>query len=125
MSLGGCRPTHWEARPSHSEFVLPHKIALLDRNTPQIHQLSGWLVSDNAAGEEARCGGPGLEWLHVVYDCEPVLHNAKFSKMTLEGAYGREINIKFSGNRSGGHSWSQHANCTLPQNLRHLWHCIV
>ncbi len=22
-----------------------------------------------------------------------------------------------------GHSCSQHANCTLPQNLRHLWHC--
>ncbi len=24
-----------------------------------------------------------------------------------------------------GHSCSQHANCTLPQNLRHLWHCAV
>ena len=39
---------------------------------------------------------------------------AKFSKMPLEEAYGREISIP------GGHSCSQHVNCTLPQNLRHL-----
>ncbi len=26
---------------------------------------------------------------------------------------------------SGGHSCSQHANYTLPQNLWHLWHCAV
>ena len=31
-------------------------------------------------------------------------HTAKFSKMTLEAAYGREINITFSGNCSVGHS---------------------
>ena len=24
-----------------------------------------------------------------------------------------------------GHSCSEHANFTLPQNLRHLWHCVV
>jgi hypothetical protein len=28
--------------------------------------LSGRLVSDDPAGEEADCGGPGLVWLHVV-----------------------------------------------------------
>jgi hypothetical protein len=55
----------------------------------------------------------------------PVGRTAKFSKMMLEVAYGREINIQFSGNCSGGHSCSQHINCTLPQNLRHLWHCVV
>ena len=33
--------------------------------------------------------------------------------------------LTFSGNCSGGHSCSQHANCTLPQNLRNLWHCVV
>ncbi len=50
---------------------------------------------------------------------------AKFSEMPLETAYGREMNIQFTGNSSGGHSCSQHANCTLPQNLQHLWHCAV
>uniref|UniRef100_A0AAZ3PC26 Transcription factor 4 n=1 Tax=Oncorhynchus tshawytscha TaxID=74940 RepID=A0AAZ3PC26_ONCTS len=24
---------------------------------------------------------------------------------------------------SGGHSCAQHANCTLPENMTHLWHC--
>ncbi len=50
---------------------------------------------------------------------------AKFSETPLETAYGREMNIQLMGNRSGGHSCSQHANCTLPQNLWHLWHCAV
>ena len=52
-------------------------------------------------------------------------HTEIFSKMTLEVAYCREINIQLSGNSSGGYSCSQHANCTLSQNLRHLWHCVV
>ena len=45
----------------------------------------------------------------------PVGRTVKFSKMTLEAVYGREMNIQFSGNSSGGHSCSQHANCMLPQ----------
>ncbi len=49
----------------------------------------------------------------------------KFSETPLETAYGIEMNIQFTGNSFGGHSCSQHANCTLPQNLRHLWHCAV
>ena len=32
----------------------------------QFHQLSGWQVSNNLTGEEARCGGSGLAWLRVV-----------------------------------------------------------
>ncbi len=43
----------------------------------------------------------------------------------LETAYDREMNIQFTGNSSGGHSCHQHSNCTLPQNLQHLWHCAV
>ncbi len=90
-----------------------------------LQQLSGWLVSDDLGGEDAGCGGPGLVWLHMVCSCEAVGCTAKFSEMPLETAYGREMNIQFTDNSSGGHSCSQHANCTLPQNLRHLWHCAV
>ncbi len=61
-------------------------------------------------------------WSVVV---RPVGCTAKFSETPLETAFGREMNIQFTGNSSGGHSCSQHANYTLPQNLRHLWHCAV
>ncbi len=67
-------------------------------------------------------GWCGYTWSAVV---RPVGCTAKFSETPLETAYGREMNIQFTGNSSGGHSCSQHANCTLPQNLRHLWHCAV
>ncbi len=66
-------------------------------------------------------GWCGYTWSAVV----PVVCTAKFSETPLETAYGREMNIQFTGNSSGVHSCSQHANCTLPQNLRHLWHCAV
>jgi hypothetical protein len=39
---------------------------ITDRNTPQFHLLSGWLVSDNTAGEETGCGGFRLAWLHDI-----------------------------------------------------------
>ncbi len=61
-------------------------------------------------------------WSAVV---RPVGCTGKFSETPLETAYGREMNIQFTGNISGGHSCSQQANCTLPKNLRHLWHCAV
>ncbi len=67
-------------------------------------------------------GWCGYPWSAVV---RPVGCTDKFSETPLETAYGREINIQFTGNSSGGHSCSQHANCTLPQNLRHLWHCAI
>ncbi len=67
-------------------------------------------------------GWCGNTWSTVV---SPVECTDKFSEMPLETAYGREINIQFTGNGSVGHSCSQHANCTLPQNLRHLCHCTV
>jgi hypothetical protein len=63
-----------------------------------------------------------LGWLRYTWSVvvRPVGRTAKYSKTTLEAAYGWEINIQFSGNRSDGHSWSQHTNCTLPENMRHL-----
>ena len=50
---------------------------------------------------------------------------AKFSKTTLEAAYVREMNITFSGTRSGGHSCSQQANWTLPQHETSVAVCCV
>ena len=57
-------------------------------------------------------GWHGYTWSAVV---RQVGHTANFSKKTLEAAHGREINIQLTGNSSGRHSCSQHANCTLSQ----------
>ena len=50
---------------------------------------------------------------------------AKFSETPLETVYGREMIIHIRGNSSGGQSCSQHVNCRFPQNLKHLWPCVV
>jgi hypothetical protein len=62
--------------------------ALLQINTPQSRQQYNWLVSDDPPGEEAGCGGPGLAVVKRGWTF------AKFSKITLEAAHGREINIQ-------------------------------
>ncbi len=69
-----------------------------------LQQLSGWLVSDDLGGEDADVEGPGLVWLHLWSAfVRPIGCTAKFSEMPLETVYGREINIQFTGNSSGGH----------------------
>jgi hypothetical protein len=47
------------------------------------------------------------------------------TKWHLGAVYGGQMKIKLSVNSSGGHSCSQHANCTIPQNLRHTEWGIV
>ena len=109
VGLGGHRPTHWGARPSQLEWVSPRKRALVQillcfiicQTIPQLKK----------AGAEV-LGWHGYTWSAVV---KPVGRTAKFSKTTLEEAYGRVMNIQISGNSSGGDSCSQHSNCTLPQ----------
>jgi len=46
--------------------------------------------------------------LHIGRIVRPVGCTAKFSETPLKTVYGREMNIQFSGNSSGGHSCSQH-----------------
>ncbi len=84
-----------------------------------LQQLSGWLVSDDLGGEDAGCGGSGLGWAGWMY-CQILWNFFGYKEVNVE------MNIQFTGNSSGGHYCSQHANCmALPQNLRHLWHCAV
>jgi hypothetical protein len=59
-------------------------------------------------------GWRGYTWSAVV---KLIGRTAKFSKTMLEEAYGWEMNIQLSGNSSGGQSSSQHANCTISQNI--------
>ena len=71
MGLEAQRPTHLGARPTRISFS-QQKGFITDRKTTQFHQLSGWLVSDDPAGEEVGCGGPELAWLHVVCGADVV-----------------------------------------------------
>ena len=77
MALGS------QLQPIRMSF--PHKRALLQTEKRLLHQLSGWLVSDDPAGEDG--DGPGLMWSAVF---SPVGRTAILS--------GREIDIQFSGN---------------------------
>ena len=61
-------------------------------------------------------GWHGYMWFAVV---RPVGHTTKFSKMTLDAAYGREMNIQFSGNISASQLYS------LSQNLRLVLCCVT
>ncbi len=87
-----------------------------------------WTTDTESSSSASRCT---IETIH--FDTPSVVTHglrlwgctAKFSETPLVTAYGREMNIQFTGNSSGGHSCSQHANYSLPQILRHLWHCAI
>jgi hypothetical protein len=101
---GGIGPPSWEQGPptgepgptDQNEFFLTKGLYYRQKYS-----------SVSSAGEVVlgRRGWHGYSW--------PVVVTAKFSKMALEAVYGREINIQFSGNSSGGYSCSQHAKCSI------------
>jgi hypothetical protein len=53
-----------EPGPANQNEFFPQKSFITDRNTPQ-HP-----PSDDPAGEEAGCGGPGQAWLYVFCVCK-------------------------------------------------------
>jgi hypothetical protein len=101
-----------------------HRNTLVEETQNFITCLSGWsqMILQVKKPDMEVLGWCGYTSCAVM---RPVGRNAKFSKTTLKAVYSREINIQSSGNSSGGHSCSQHDNCMFPQNLRHLWHCVV
>jgi hypothetical protein len=109
----GIAPLGSQAQPIRMSFS-PQKVFITDRNTTQP-------PSDNPAGEEV-LGCRGYMWSAVV---RPVGCTAKFSKRTLEVANGRDINIEFSGNSSGGHSCIHYEKCTFPKLETSVTLCCV
>ena len=63
------------------------------------------LCRNHPAGEEAGCGGPVVTHGLRLWGRLDILPNSL--KCRWRTAYGREINIQFSGNSSGGHSCSK------------------
>ena len=108
-----------QAQPIRMIFF-PHKRALLQREIllSFISCAGGW---SQTIPQVKKPNVEVLGWRGYEAD----RHTAKLSKTTLEPVYGREINITLSGNIPGGQSCSQHANCTLPQNLKHVALCRV
>ena len=108
LGLGGDKLTHLGARPTQSELVFPHIRALLQTEIllSLICCPGGWsqTITQVKKLDVEVLGWRGYMWSLVV---RPVGHTAKFDKIMLETAYGREMNIQLSGSSSCGQSCSQ------------------
>lgn len=69
-----------------------------------------WLVLKERMLDMEFLGWGGYTW-SVSAVVRLVGCTAKFSETPMEMAYGREVNIQFTGNSTGWHSCSLHANC--------------
>lgn len=49
-----------------SEIVSDNSVQFCCCADKLLHQLSGWLVSDDLSGEEAGCGGAWMVWLYLI-----------------------------------------------------------
>uniref|UniRef100_A0A4W5KBC7 Kinase suppressor of ras 1 n=1 Tax=Hucho hucho TaxID=62062 RepID=A0A4W5KBC7_9TELE len=67
--LSACWSFKLEERPSFTQLTdILEKLPKLNRRLSHpghFWKSAEWLVSDDPAGEEAGCEGPGLAWLHI------------------------------------------------------------
>ena len=63
-------PPTEEPGPANQNEFSPTGVCYRKTNCSVSSAVQGGRVSDDPAGEEAGCGGPGLVWLHVVCGSE-------------------------------------------------------
>jgi hypothetical protein len=107
--------------PTHNEFFPTKGLYYRQILLSFVSCLGGWSQTIPPVKKLDVLDWRGPMWSSVV---KPVGLPSSL-KRHWEVAYSREMNIELYGIISGGHCCSQHANCTLPLNLRCIWHCCV